>query len=395
MIALALVLAALINIKQSAIGLVAIGVTTFVAAFVHRRVPRLRGAIVVAVTVLPALALYLAWRDFVVTNFVSGELKPLQFSAWNIDLLPQIIGSILGALVRQATFFLCMFAVLLASVLWLRHDRWSRDALLLGTCAGVIVLFNGFLLFTDIVVLSPPDMAARAHSFFRYGSQLSLVVVLGLIVALRPFATRWLLALGGRVRHAAAVPVALILILPPAIAGMLRFDLDAPQPIVWELGHRAARHIKPGAEVRLVVPGDVNDAVGSMLRGVLIFTPPRRQQIEFKMETKADAATLEALPRAGYTLALVSCTPPGLRRAAPRSGNVALYRPRLAAAGGVALSRRYGAAEVSALLARGPLCAAPSVAATGLTTNHAARANPSPLVNTSPPTTWERACPRA
>jgi hypothetical protein len=109
MIALALVLAALINIKQSAIGLlVAIGVTTFVGALAYPRVPRARAAIVVAATVLPALVLYLTWRDFVVNNFVSGELKPLQFSAWNIDLLPQIIGSILDALVRQATF-LCMF----------------------------------------------------------------------------------------------------------------------------------------------------------------------------------------------------------------------------------------------------------------------------------------------
>ena len=102
-------------------------------------------------------------------------------------LLPQIVGSMAREVDQKATFFLFVAAVLGAAAWQWRRDPWSRRGLLVGMAAGVIVLFNGFLVVT-YVVLFPADMAADAHSYFRYASQLSLVVMLALTVALRPFA---------------------------------------------------------------------------------------------------------------------------------------------------------------------------------------------------------------
>ena len=356
--ALALVLAALVNIKQSGIGLLLpIGMTLLALVLCHPRVPRRRGVIVVLAALAPSLALYLIWRVFAMRSFVAGELQPLPFAEWNFALLPQIFPSMLRAMVQKATFFLCLAVVLGAWVLAFRRARWSRDSLLLGMIGGVSVLFNGFLVFTYVAHF-PTLMAAQAHSYFRYSTQLSLLVVLGLVVVLRPVAARWMAGSGQRARYLAAGSIVLILALPLALVPLLRFDLDPPQPVLWQLGHRAAAYVAAGDKLALLVPGDEYDAVGSMLRGVLMFTPPARPKLVLRTETTADAATLDALAAAGYRLALVSCTPAGL-------GEVPAH---------VAAMLRYGdgawrALEVwpyppalahqrfTALLARAPLCA--------------------------------------
>ena len=67
---------------------------------------------------------------------------------------------------------------------------------------------------------------------------------------------------------------------------MLRFDLDPPQPLLWDLGHQVARRVRPGDRLALLVPGDVNDSVGSMLRGVILFTPPRRPELDIATKTR-------------------------------------------------------------------------------------------------------------
>ena len=360
---LAFVLAAMINTKQSAIGLMlSVAIATLAMILLHPRVPRARGCFVIALAVVPALALYVIWRDFVVSNFVTGELKPLPFAEWNFALVPRIVLSMLVEMFHKATFFLCMFAVLIAAAVWVRRDPWRRDTQLLVVCAGVIVLFNGFLLFTYIAHF-PPAIAADAHSYFRYASQLSLVVMLALVVTLRPALVQWRFfaadAQAGRGRYVAAVPVVVVLLLPLAIVGMLRFDLDVPQPIVWELGHRAARHIAPGDRLALLVPGDSNYSVSSMLSGVLMFTPPRRPRLDIKVETRADAATLDQLAGAGYQLALVTCTPVGLpgvpahEAAMLRRGDEGWRLVEAWAYPADTARQRF-----SALLARGPLCAA-------------------------------------
>jgi hypothetical protein len=139
----------------------------------------------------------------------------------------------------------------------------------------------------------------------------------------------------------------------------LRFDLEPPQPVVWQLGHQVAKQIAPNARLAIVVPADTDDAVGSMLRGVLLFTPPARPFLDLKTETTADPATLAALAASGYGLALVSCTPAGLQDVPTHVAALLQYGAdgwRAVATWPYPASLRHQ--RFTALLAQAPLCAA-------------------------------------
>lgn len=357
--ALAWVLAALVNIKQSGIGLLLpIGAMSLLLVLLHPRVPRRRGVGMVAAALIPGVALYLIWRVFAVHSFVAGELEPLPFRDWNFPLLPRILLAMLQAIVQKATFFLCLAVVLAGGVWAFCRAQWRRDGVLLMLIAGTTVLFNAFLVFTYIAHF-PPPMAAQAHSYFRYATQLSLLVMLGLVVMLRPMVAGWVSRLGDRVRPARCAAVGLILLLPLALVPALRFDLEAPQPVVWQLGHQVAARIAPDAHLAIVVPGDTDDAVGSMLRGVLLFTPPARPLLDLRTETTADPATLAALAASGYRLALVSCTPSGLADVPAHVAALLRYgadgwRPLATWPYPASLRQQH----FTALLGQAPLCAA-------------------------------------
>ena len=129
---------------------------------------------------------------------------------------------------------------------------------------------------------------------------------------LRPWAATWLRERSPRLRRqAAAGAIGLTVVLPFVFLPYLRFDLAAPQPTVWALAKKAGALLRDGDKVALVVPGDTDDALGSMLRGVLLFTPPRRRALDIRTESAAADAALADAAAHGYTRALVSCSPPG------------------------------------------------------------------------------------
>jgi len=358
---LGLSLAALVNTKQSGIGLlVAIGVSMLVLAWADPAVNRRRALAAVAAALAPAAVLYLLWRGFALNSgFAAGELKPLPLAEWNVTLLPQIIFALLVAMFRKATFFLCVAALLALTVRWLRRRPWSFEGRLLGMIAGTIILFNGFLLFTYVAHF-PAPWALGAHSYFRYNTQVSLLLMLGLVVTLRPWAVAWLATRPGPTARLAQAAVALALLLPVAGAPLLRFDRDMPQPELRQLGHAAAAYLKPGDRVALMLPKDYEDSIGSFMRGVLLFTPPRRPGLDFRIETDVTPATLAAATADADRLALVTCAPPGLDGVPPGDAAVLQATP-----GGWqvvqtwAWPSRIKQQEFSAMLARDPLCAGP------------------------------------
>jgi hypothetical protein len=312
----------------------------------------------VAAAGVPALALYLLWRWYAVSSFTAGELEPLPFSAWNFGLLPQILLAMAATIVQKFTFF-AFLAVALGGCIWcMGRAPWTRNGMLGGMILGVAVLFNFFLLFTYVAHF-PLPMAIRAHSYFRYSSQLSLAAMLGLVVIFRPAVAAFIARRCRGLPALTAAPVLLVLVLPVAAFPMLRFDLEAPQPALRRMGHLAAAYVEPGSKLALLVNGDVYDSVGSMVRGVLMFTPPRRPGLQIRTETTADAATLRKVAAEGYHIALVTCTPAELGGAPP--GVAALLRDSVDGWHAVAIwhyppelkSRRFGA-----MLARKPLCAA-------------------------------------
>ncbi len=311
-VALALVLAALVNVKQSGIGLLLpIGVSFLALAVTHPAIPWRRGAAIAAAILAPSILLWLVWRGYALTSFEAGELRPRPFSSWNFALLPTILGSALRTIVQKATFYLCLIAVIVGAVLTWRRAPRSWEATVLALIVGTAALYNGFLFFTYIAHF-PPEMARNAHSYFRYSGHLSLLVMLGLTIWLRPWAEQAVARLGARARVAAGAAIVLALAFPVAIAPMLRFDLQVPQPTVFALGPRIAAHLPSDARLALLVPGDPFDATGSLVRGTLLFLEPRRPGLDVRTVNRADAETLSAAHRDGYGFALITCTPPNL-----------------------------------------------------------------------------------
>src|SRR6516164_2213545 len=193
-----LIFLAMVNAKQSGIGLVAAGAGAAVlmswAEGGQQRAHMLRLA---GLSVIPALGLYALWRYHVSVAGVD-ELKPLPFVQWNWGKVPEILASAGQVVAEKVVYFGCVAVALAAWPVLLRRQGWTHTTRLLAYYGFLLALYNGFLLLTYIGLFSG-EMSIEAHSFFRYNTHLSLVLVLALALAARDFGVgRWLA--GGRVR---------------------------------------------------------------------------------------------------------------------------------------------------------------------------------------------------
>jgi len=259
---------------------------------------------------LPAAGLYAGWRWFVLSEFSAGELKLLPFDQWHWEMLADILSRIGVIVVEKAVFFSFMLLALI--LLAVRIRRRGLDlagrllALLMGTCA----LYNVFLLLTYVAHFTP-EMSADAHSFFRYNTHLSMLLVLALATLARAvFEERgWAPSWSAR-RFAATLLVAASLAVPIGFAERLRFDLVMPQPLVRALGHDLGARLKPDDKLALVLPGD-NNSVAVMLQSVLRYETPRLPGVELTVLKSFDDRTLATLDALGIGKAFLSCTPDG------------------------------------------------------------------------------------
>jgi hypothetical protein len=306
--AIGLILAAMINTKQSGIGLVAASaaaaVVTSWAENGRQRQRMLRG---IGLAILPSLGLYLLWRYQIWVSHV-GELKPLPLSLWNWLNIPAILASAGDEIAGKGVYFACVAAAVVLWPIQLRRQGWTATTRLLTYFAALLAFYNGFLLVMYIG-LFPDEMSIEAHSFFRYNTHLSLVLVLTLTVAVRDLLPASWLACGRSV-HARAAILSLALLTPVAFVKRMRFDLEMPQPLVWNLAKRLVPYLHDGDRLALLLPGD-NGSVATMLRGVLADTPPRVRGLHLLRLDRADPAVLDEAFRRGYSLALVSCAPQG------------------------------------------------------------------------------------
>lgn len=318
---LALILAAMINTKQSGIGLVLAVAGAAVVVTIAERPRRWWPAIGPTVLALmPAAALYLVWRYYA-SHAGVAELEPLPLGAWNWSLLPATFKAIAGSIFEKPTFFALEFLSFVCLALLLRLRGWSPATRFLAFNAAAFVLYNGFLVVTYIAHFSA-EMAAEAHSYFRYNTHLSLLLVAALALAARePWPARWTRPRRGRA--VAAIVIAVALLAPVAFAERLRFDLAMPQPLVRNLVANLKPYLRDGDRLALLLPGDDGE-VGDLLAGDLASAPPRRRGLDLGHEKTADAAALDAAAARGYDLALVSCAPAALMDLPP--GEAALFR---------------------------------------------------------------------
>jgi hypothetical protein len=306
---LSLILAAMINTKQSGIGLV---LSVFGAAVVLALVEpgsRRRRLVAGAVpTLIPAALIYAVWR-FYAAHAGVAELEPLPLNQWNLALLPQMFRGIAGAVGEKPIYFAAELVSFGCLAVMLRHRGWSRATRFLLFNAAAFVLYNGFLVVTYVAHFSA-EMATEAHSYFRYNTHLSLILVLSLGLAVREL-------LAGReaktriCRYGGAAALVVALLAPVAFAERLRFDIEMPQPLVWDLANELKPFLHDDDRLALLLPGDDGE-VGDLLGSYLASVPPRRRGLDLKRYKTADAATLDQAAEAGYALAAISCVPQGL-----------------------------------------------------------------------------------
>jgi len=303
-----LILAAMVNAKQSGLGLVAASAGAAALMSWAENEPSLRDMLrLVGLAILPALGLYALWRYQVSVAGVD-ELKPLPFAQWNWAKVPEIVASASQVVAGKTVYFGCAAAALVALPVLLRRQGWTRTTRLLTYLAFLLALYNSFLLLS-YVGLFPGEMSIEAHSFFRYNTHLALVLVLALALAVRDLGIgHWLVA--GRARAVGCLALVTAVLAPLGYAYRLRFDLDMPQPLVRGLATNLKSYLVDGDRLALLLPGD-NDSVATMIAGVLADTPPRRRGLELLRRNTADPATLDEAARLGYRLALISCVPEG------------------------------------------------------------------------------------
>jgi len=305
-----LVLAAMVNTKQSGVGLVAaLAVAYVVVAAVDRRPFRDTVRFLVQ-ALLPSIVLYLLWRFYVLRYFPGGELKPLPWHLWQWGYIPQILASMGHYIVNKGVFYglvLLSVVLLVVKLRWQGRTggRWTLGSRALLFHAALFVAYDLFLILTYIGHFKPAD-GDYAHSYFRYSLHLSLVMVLAYVLALKEHAgiMRFFAA---RARLAATAAIILMLVLPAAFAQRLRFDLDVPQPWIWDMVRSIAPHLNQRDRLALLLPGD-DSSVDAYVEGELRDTAVRLSGLETIATPRADDATLAAVVAAGYQVALVSCS---------------------------------------------------------------------------------------
>lgn len=326
---LALVLAALVSIKPDSVALTlsvaAMAALLPPAAGETRRVALARCAL----AVLPALVLYFAWRWYVPSHFASPdvELTTLPLTRWQLGSLPAVLRSMLGTVAEKVPFFALLFAVIAAFLIRRRRGAVAGDAApalrAAAILSGVAVLYTVALLLAYVAHFTG-EMAADAHSYFRYNTHLSLLLMVAATWLARDWVRVRVRALSERRRRLlAAAMVVILLACPPVFLNFLRFDLEAPQQRAWLLAGEIASRVADGDRLMLILPGD-NGSLATMIEGALRLTPPRRNHLQIGASRDYTPETLGQAAGQGYQWALLSCAPAGVEGVP--AGQAALFQ---------------------------------------------------------------------
>jgi hypothetical protein len=322
-ILLAAVLTALVEIKQDSIalvlGLVLAAVLQPRELGEHRRTIVLR-AIVVAV---PSATLYVLWTWYVHTHFKNPdvELTWMPLAQWQWGMLPTIFRQIVIILGEKIVLFGPLVAVLAVVIV----RAWRRMSVTDGQRAG-LVLLTVTLLYDAALIVSyvghfSGQMAADAHSFFRYNTHLALLLMVVLVLMLREPARAWFGTLPRRGRTSlSALAILAFIVCPVAFLPLLRFDLETPQRRAWDLAKHLAAAIGPHDRVALILPGD-GGSLFPVLDGLLRMTLPRRPDVVLDDIPRMPPNVFSDLATDRWVL--ISCTPVDMPGVPP--GEVALF----------------------------------------------------------------------
>jgi hypothetical protein len=251
--------------------------------------------------VLPALVLYLAWRLYVATHLTGGENELMPLARWRIAELPTILARIATVWVEKITFFGILAAALVSGIV--RAARGMRDPAtdLLLVLLGCTLLYNGFLVFIYVAHFDGV-MSANAQSYYRFSTQLALLLMLGLVAWLRTALAPWLGT--GRWRRALpALGVIAALVLPLGFFERVRFDLRRARYEPWRVAAWAAAQLAPGERLAVVATGATRDTALALGAYVNLLAP-RTAVVALRDD---GAAIVPSLRAGGFDRLLVTC----------------------------------------------------------------------------------------
>jgi len=307
----ALTLAALVNIKQDSVALVAgLLASALVLALLQGGEGRNRSLAALLLAAAPALVLYGAWRWYVLSHFAVGELKPLPFAQWQFANIPLILRSMLKEMLEKGYFF-ALTTLAVGGLVWrIRQRGLDVTTRVAASFTGVLLVYNAAL-FVTYIGHFPGQMSVEAHSFFRYNTHLGLLLMLTLLLLTRDIAAERGWALRGALgRGAPAALVTVAMVCPLALATLLRFDLEVPQLRAWQFVALAKEGLGSETRFAVVLPGD-NGSVSAMVEGLLRFVPPAYPDLDLRILTSLAPDTLSRLVTDGYRLAAISCSAAG------------------------------------------------------------------------------------
>lgn len=236
-------LALIVDLKQTGIVLVAVLLGAVVAVWRVAGPPERRrvSVPVLVLSVVPAAAVFLAWRYYHGAVMPGAEFSWMPLAQWRWTLLPEILGAVGRELVRGWPLFLPLVLVAIRGMVWLVATGWARlpgggaapaaaDGVRLAAVFALAWLgFSAFLIACYLGAFSQEE-ALRAAEWFRYQAQLGQFGLLAGVVVIAErlrlgWSAGWVRA--GRFRIALAV-------LPAAVSGGLAaavFDIATPAPL--------------------------------------------------------------------------------------------------------------------------------------------------------------------
>ena len=322
-------LAALIEIKQDSVAL-ALGIV-LAAAVQPPETGSTHFAVVrrAAIAAIPAAILYLAWTWYVHARFANPdvELTWMPLAQWQWRMLPAIFHQIAHIMGEKIVLFGPLVAVLAAFVI----RAWRKTAMDTPGQRASLALFVVTLVYNAALLVSyighfSSQMAADAHSFFRYNTHLSLLLVVTLVLMLRAPVCAWFANLPAlQRRRLAGSAIVVFIACPMVFIHFLRFDLETPQLRAWDLAKHIAAAVGPDDHVALILPGDGN-SLSPVLEGLLRMMPPRRPNLVLDNVQTLSPETFGKL--AADQWAVISCTPSGM--AGVPAGEAALFARKTA-----------------------------------------------------------------
>ena len=216
MIPLAFTLLALINIKQQGSGIFIASFIGIVAtAAVLGRHGWMRSLTVFGLAALPAIGLFLVWRGYVYYNFPMGEIRPMPLGTWVWNAAPNILKRMFQILLEKGYFTFSILAS--AGLLVFARNRISQcSKFILSISLITIFVFNVYLLFVYV------GYFMGEHSYFRYNTELTLIIDLGIVMAIKDIGLNYGDILSRIKRPFTAALIVVMAIVPPIASKLLR-----------------------------------------------------------------------------------------------------------------------------------------------------------------------------